>query len=71
MPALKALPGVERITDFGSLQELRISGDADPQKIAAEIMTRTKIYSFDLAKPTLYDIFLRIAGPEAKERDDA
>ena len=40
---------------------------ADHQEILARIMARTRIYSFDLAKPTLYDIFLRIAGPEAEE----
>ena len=69
--ALQSLKGVEKITDFGQLQELRIAPDNDHQKILSEIMTRTRVYSFELAKPTLYDIFLRIAGPEAKEETDA
>ena len=64
--SLKNLDGVEKITDFGGLQELRLRPEADHQKILAQIMARTHIYSFDLAKPTLYDIFLRIAGPEAE-----
>ena len=68
---LKNLSGVEKITDFGQLQELRIAPDNDHQKILSEIMSRTRVYSFDMAKPTLYDIFLRIAGPEAKEETDA
>ena len=68
---LKGLNGVEKITDFGQLQELRIAPDNDHQKILSEIMSRTRVYSFELAKPTLYDIFLRIAGPEAKEETDA
>ena len=68
---LKGLNGVETITDFGQLQELRIAPDNDHQKILSEIMSRTRVYSFELAKPTLYDIFLRIAGPEAKEETDA
>jgi ABC-2 type transport system ATP-binding protein len=68
---LKDLNGVEKITDFGQLQELRITPDNDHQKILSEIMSRTRVYSFELAKPTLYDIFLRIAGPEAKEETDA
>ncbi len=69
--AVQNLEGVEKITDFGGLQELRISPGADPQNIIAEVMTRTRVDSFELAKPTLYDIFLRIAGPEAEEEGHA
>jgi ABC-type uncharacterized transport system ATPase subunit len=50
---------------------LRIHPGSDHQKILTAIMSRTQVYSFELAKPTLYDIFLRIAGPEAKEEVDA
>jgi ABC-2 type transport system ATP-binding protein len=67
MSSLKNLAAVEKITDFGGLQELRLRPEADHQEILAQVMARTRIYSFDLAKPTLYDIFLRIAGPEAEE----
>ncbi len=68
---LKNLDGVDKITDFGQLQELRIAQENDHQKILSEIMSRTRVFSFEMAKPTLYDIFLRIAGPEAKEETDA
>lgn len=68
---LKSLDGVEKVMDFGNLQEIRIQQGYDHQKIISEIMSRTRVYSFELAKPTLYDIFLRIAGPEAKEATDA
>ena len=71
MTALRDLEGVEKVADFGNLQELRLSSSADPQQIAAEVMNRTHVYSFEQARPTLYDIFLRIAGPEAKEVDHA
>ena len=69
--SLENLDGVDKITDFGKLQELRIHPGSDHQKILSAILARTEIYSFELAKPTLYDIFLRIAGPEAKEEADA
>jgi ABC-2 type transport system ATP-binding protein len=69
--SLDNLEGVDKMTDFGQLQELRIHPGSDHQKILTEIMSRTKVYSFELAKPTLYDIFLRIAGPEAEEKTDA
>jgi ABC-2 type transport system ATP-binding protein len=68
---LDNLDGVDKISDFGQIQELRIHPEADHQKILSEIMRRTRLYSFELAKPTLYDIFLRIAGPEAKEEAHA
>ncbi len=68
---LQNLEGVMKITDFGKIQELRIQTGFDHQKILSEIMSRTQVYSFELAKPTLNDIFLRIAGPDAKEETDA
>jgi len=71
MTALRELDGVEKITDFGNLQELRLGESADPQAIIKEIMSRTHVLSFEQSKPTLYDIFLRIAGPEAKEINHA
>ena len=61
------LKGVETINDFGQLQELRIAQNADPQMILRAILERTEIQKFDIVKPSLHDIFVRIAGPKAKE----
>jgi ABC-2 type transport system ATP-binding protein len=63
----KNLKGVEKINDYGQLQELRITNDADPHLILKELINRTRIESFDIVKPSLHDIFVRIAGPEAEE----
>jgi ABC-2 type transport system ATP-binding protein len=71
MAALEGVQGIEKTTDFGRMQELRVESGYDHQKILSEIMTRTQIQSFELAKPTLHDIFIRIAGPEAKEKNHA
>jgi ABC-2 type transport system ATP-binding protein len=68
---LKDLAGVEKVTDFGRLQELRLRPGADHQEILAAVIARTRVSSFELAKPTLYDIFLRIAGEEAREKNNA
>ena len=65
--ALQNIEGIEKINDFGQLQELRLSPAGDPQKILQEILRRTTVRSFDITKPSLHDIFIRIAGPEAKE----
>jgi len=64
---LNDLPGVERVNDYGRLQELHMSPEADPQAILAALMQRTRLRSFEVARPSLHDIFVRIAGPEAKE----
>jgi ABC-2 type transport system ATP-binding protein len=69
--SLKGLEGVEKITDFGRMQELRLRPDADPQRIVGEIMSRTPVTSFEVSKPTLYEIFLRIAGQDAREKGHA
>jgi len=69
--SLKNLDGVEKISDFGRLQELRLRSGSDHQKILTVIMSRTPVHSFEIARPTLYDIFLRIAGPDAGEENRA
>jgi ABC-2 type transport system ATP-binding protein len=71
MPPVEELDGVDRITDFGQIQELHMISDCDPQKVLSEIMSRTRVRSFEIAQPSLHDIFVRIAGPEAEEVDDA
>jgi ABC-2 type transport system ATP-binding protein len=69
--ALQGLEGVEKISDFGQVQELRVASGRDPQEILSAIMSRTRVRSFELARPSLHDIFVRIAGPEAREVTDA
>jgi len=64
---LRGLPGVEHITDRGRLQELRLTQGCDSQRLLAEIMSRTRVIQFELARPSLHDIFVRIAGPAEGE----
>jgi ABC-2 type transport system ATP-binding protein len=58
--ALADLPGVETINDYGQLQEVRLAGD--PQAFLHELASRTSVYHFEIARPSLHDIFVRIAG---------
>lgn len=60
---LRAISGVERVTDFGRLQELRVARNADAQDILAELMQRGAVSHFEVARPSLHDIFVRIARP--------
>jgi len=65
-----AIDGVERVTDFGALQELRMAEGTDTQSILRSLMAAGRVTRFELAKPSLHDIFVRIAGPEAMEASD-
>jgi ABC-2 type transport system ATP-binding protein len=64
---LQSLPGVERVNDYGQLQELRLAEGADPQAILQGILGRAAIQQFEITRPSLHDIFVRIAGPQAQE----
>jgi len=59
----EGLPGVERVTDFGKWQELRLAAGADPQAILAALVGLGRVRHFEVARPTLHDIFVRIARP--------
>jgi ABC-2 type transport system ATP-binding protein len=69
--ALDDLPGVLKVTDHGRLQELRLDRDADSQQVLAALIGRGKVRHFELARPSLHDIFVRIAAPEAEENHHA
>jgi len=71
MTVLADLPGVQKVNDFGQMQEIRLASGADSQAILGAVMRRTRIRSFDIVRPSLHDIFVRIAGPETQEADHA
>ena len=64
---LARITGVEAITDFGQRQELRLRPGADTQVVLRELMQKGKVAHFELATPSLHDIFVRIAAPERAE----
>ena len=63
---LEGLPGVERLRDLGQVQELRMASGSDPQLVLRALVERTRVTSFAVSKPSLHDIFVRIAGPGAE-----
>jgi ABC-2 type transport system ATP-binding protein len=65
--ALHSLPGVERVSDFGKVQELRLRDGQDPHEVVQRLVATTRVQSFEVTTPSLHDIFVRIAGPEAQE----
>ncbi len=59
--SLNDLPGVLRVTDFGKYHELRIQRDADVRALLATLVQRGTLSHYEIAHPTLQDIFVRIA----------
>jgi ABC-2 type transport system ATP-binding protein len=60
---LEQLPCVVKVTDFGQLQELRLAPGADVQQLVPLLLSRGQLRHFEVARPTLHDIFVRIANP--------
>jgi ABC-2 type transport system ATP-binding protein len=65
--ALTGMPDIEAVNDFGQLQEVRLKGD--PQKFLQHLAARSPVYHFEVTRPSLQDIFVRIARPELAGRE--
>jgi ABC-2 type transport system ATP-binding protein len=62
---LNGLDDVESVNDFGNYQELRLK--ADPQKFLHALVQKTAVEHFEITRPSLHDIFVRIAQPDAED----
>lgn len=62
---LAGLPSVESINDHGNFQDVRLMGD--PQAFLQELVRKTDVHHFEITKPSLHDIFVRIARPSADD----
>lgn len=65
--ALEGLPMIEELSDRGRFQDLRVRGDA--QELLRQVSARTHVRHFEEVQPSLHDIFVRIAGPEAAQEE--
>ncbi len=63
---LDSLKEVQKITDFGQEQELRLEPGSDPQAVLSQLVGKVTVQRFEVIKPSLHDIFVRIAGPKAE-----
>ena len=67
--ALDGLVASELVSDRGRYQELRVPGDS--QQLLRALSQRTTVRHFEQTSPSLHDIFIRIAGPEAAEPQES
>ena len=63
--ALSGIAGVESVNDHGNYQDVRFSGD--PQGLLRALVDRSSVLQFEVTKPSLHDIFVRIARPTDEE----
>jgi len=62
--AVHAAPGVERATVHGHAAELRLAAGADPQETLAFLLPRLRLTRFEVAAPSLEEIFIGQVGAE-------
>ncbi len=63
---MSGLAGVESVHDLGQIQEIRMARGCDPQEVLRELLARTRVSEFSIARPSLHDVFVRIAGNTEK-----
>jgi ABC-2 type transport system ATP-binding protein len=68
-PDLLTLPGVARVEPRGRLREVELRGP--PEEFLRALAARAPVRHFELARPSLHDVFVRIARPEPPETPDA
>ena len=62
---LASFAGIEKIIDRGHTQEIRLREDVGPPQLLHHLSEGVELKLSEVAQPSLHDIFVRIAGPEA------
>ncbi len=63
--AVPELKGVSESSRVGNGWEFRLERPDDPNFYLRQLLEKHKVQSFQIIRPSLHDIFIRIAGPEA------
>ena len=64
LAVLGEVAGVESVVDHGNYQDVRVTGT--PNALLQQLVSRTEVRHFEILRPSLADIFVRIAGPSAE-----
>jgi ABC-2 type transport system ATP-binding protein len=59
------LSGVSESSRVGPAWEFRLDHPDNPNYYLKQLLEKHKVHSFQIIRPSLHDIFIRIAGPEA------
>ncbi len=69
--ALERVRDVVGVKDLGHFKELRISSSADTQELLQRLCELGRVMHFEVSRPSLHDIFVRIANPTTEESNGA
>lgn len=67
---LHSLPGVEQVTDFTNYFELTMSDTSRSREILKAIADKVTVNRFERISPSLYNIFIQVAGADAVKPPD-
>jgi ABC-2 type transport system ATP-binding protein len=70
-PDLGDIAGVTGVRVDGARRDLSYDGGRDPQEILGDVLAHTRVRSYEIARPSLHEIFVAIAAPEREEVADA
>lgn len=62
---LDGIDGIDGMTDYGKELTLQLTADAEPTTILSSLTQRGTLVAFELAEPSLHEIFVDIAGAPA------
>ncbi len=65
--ALESVRDIVGVKDQGHIKELRINQGADTQSILRQLCELGRVLHFEVSRPSLHDIFVRIANPTVEE----
>ncbi len=64
---LNQIKGIKRIYNFGRYVEIELERETDPQDVLKTVINKVKLTKFEVAEPSLNDIFIRIVSEEKNE----
>ena len=65
--ALPSMHGISQVEAVGRFHEFEMDDPSDSQRILSELANQRTLTHFEVMKPSLHDIFVRIARPNAVE----
>jgi ABC-2 type transport system ATP-binding protein len=75
LPELSGVEGVRKVRDYGREQVLELEPGSDPQRVLRALLDFAPLQRFEVAHPSLHEIFVDIArpaagGPPSREEGD-
>ena len=69
--AFEHIPHVTGVKDLGHFKELRVADGADTQAVLHRLIELGPVAHFEVSRPSLHDIFVRIANPSTEEAEES